>query len=165
MKKQQLKIGIFAATISVLLISMGNLPIATAGTAVPQATMTVNLFCDFKVAATNLAIGNVNPNDVKAFDFSLINDGNGLSTATITGDVWETDPVSTPLIAVGDTTYGVADNAITVVAFSGSAQPLGTFDAGEAAESVLLSVTVNLIIADFTGDATLDMTVAETTCA
>lgn len=160
MKKQQLKIGIFAATITVLLISMGNLPIATAGTAVPTATMTVDLFCDLKVDSSNLEIGNVNPNDVKAFDFSLINDGNGLSTAEITGAEWKTGGDAS-LIAVGDTTYGVTDNSITVVSFTGAAQPLGTFAAGETAETVALSVTVNLIIANFQGAATLVMTVAD----
>jgi len=164
MKKQQLKIGIFAATITVLLISMGNLPIASAGPSPPTATMTVNLFCDLKISSSNVAIGAVDPNSVQAFDFSLINDGNGLSTATILGDDWITVSTTLSLIDIGDTTYGVTDNGINVVGFTIAAQPLGTFDAGEAPETVALSVTVNLLIDDFTGAATLDMLVTETTC-
>ena len=164
MKKQEIKLVLFAVTISVLLISMGNMPIATAGTVVPQATMTVNLFCDLKVSASNVALGGQNPNAVVPFDFSLQNVGNGLSTATLTGAQWETDPGNLPLIAVGNTSFEVIANGIGVNAFTGAAQALGTFDAGEAAETVDLDVTITLIIVDYTGDATLDMLVTETGC-
>ena len=130
----------------------------------PQATMTVSLFCDLKVSASNVVLGGVNPNAVEAFSFDLINDGNGDSAATITGAPWRTVISPSDIILVGDTTYGVADNAIAVVSFTGAAQSLGTFLPGEAAETVALSVTINLIVSSFTGDATLDMTVTETGC-
>ncbi len=167
MKKQQLKIGIFAVTISVLLISMGNLPIATAGTiatTVPQATMTVDLFCDLQAVNTNVDLAGVNPNEVVPFSFDLVNTGNGQSTASITGAPWVSVNNPADIILVVNTSYEVNTNAVGPSAFDGNPQPLGIFDAGEGAETVDLIVTVNLITAGFTGDATLDMTVTDS-CA
>lgn len=168
MKKQQLKLGLFAATISVLLISMSNLPIAYAGVTVPTGTLTVVEFCNLNLgAAVDMTFLDAIQGEVRAGTISLINTGTGKSTAAMTGAPW-TEPNAGPTrIALALTTFAVASNSIPATAFTGSPQTLGPIEstlAGGSDEIVVLSVTVTTTPVTFTGPLELVLVVAETAC-
>ena len=164
MKKLQFKLGIFAATITVLIISMGNLPIATAGINVP-GTLTIIEFCDLQLVGTNMVFGNQVANSVAPGSFDLENVGTGVSTADITGAGWF-EPGPGPLVLdVTDTSYEVNSNAVTLIAFTGGPQNLGDFEGLGGSETVDLSVSVTPTPATFTGPIELTVVVTENTCA
>ncbi len=165
MKKQKIKLVMFAATISVLIISLGNMPVATAVT-IPPGTLTVVQFCNVLLGATDVAFVNSIFGAVALGFFGLDNIGTGISTNTLTGAGWtETGTPFTERLAVGLTTFAVSSNSITATALTGSPQGLGDFEGLGGNEQIDLAVTVTPTPATFTGPLQTVWLVTETACA
>jgi len=165
MKKQEIKLVMFAATISVLIISLGNMPVATA-VVIPPGTLTVIQFCNIVLGANDVDFINAQFGAVVLGFFNLDNTGTGLSTNTLTGAFWAT--AAAPLVAVldlGDTEYQVNTNAIGLTAIDGTPQPLGVFEGLGGPEQVDLTVTVTPTPPTFTGLLGTTWLVTETGCA
>jgi len=138
------------ASVTVLMVSMGNLPTATAGSQPATGTLTIGLFCDTTVVAQSTTFGSVNPGeqDIQgSFDLQQNVLANGNDVFTIQSDGWFTGagetPPNAPLIAAADTSFGF-DVPVTTV-FDNTVQALGTVEPNTAADRVNLEFDVNLV--------------------
>lgn len=163
----------FMATVSVLLISIGNTPVIFAGCGVGSITpcpgqITIIEYCDVQISSEDMTFdtgvdgSGVLPGETASAYFTLVNNANADAVLAITGDHWYTTE-ATPQILINQANTSFDYEGAGSVAFDGTAQTLGQLNSGNTA-TVGLQTYVQLALPTYLGTGTLDILVSQTDC-